>query len=190
MPSWRRRTGRRTSTNDSCFREYAQLPLCKISISMPFIPCISTAHPPHHISNLYAQGTSKHVRAFNCVQRSHQHIFETFTTAAVSGLAGAVTFPITTAVSTLMYSVGKISCYIAYYIHSMSCKTNIKSDSIYFGKVGITCRKDTLNVAREMQRSVIRTLWRNSCGMDSSGMSFSGWDHAFSLYLGRRPFRL
>jgi len=59
------------------------------------------------LPNLYAQGTSKHARAFNCVQRSHQHIFETFTTVVVSGLAGAVTFPICTAASTLMYTVGR-----------------------------------------------------------------------------------
>mmetsp|Transcript_10311 Transcript_10311/g.21779 ORF Transcript_10311/g.21779 Transcript_10311/m.21779 type:complete len:195 (-) Transcript_10311:232-816(-) len=59
------------------------------------------------LPNLYAQGTSKHVRAFNCIQRSHQHIFETFTTAAVGGLAGALTFPICSAVSTLMYAVGR-----------------------------------------------------------------------------------
>ncbi|KAL7527157.1 hypothetical protein ACHAWF_002058 [Thalassiosira exigua] len=57
--------------------------------------------------NLYAQGTSKHVRAFNCVQRSHQQIFETFTTAVVGGMAGAVTFPICTSISTLIYAVGR-----------------------------------------------------------------------------------
>ncbi|KAL7524152.1 hypothetical protein ACHAXR_000453 [Thalassiosira sp. AJA248-18] len=59
------------------------------------------------LPNLYAQGTSKHVRAFNCIQRSHQHIFETFTTAVIGGLAGAVTFPISTSISTLMYAVGR-----------------------------------------------------------------------------------
>ena len=29
------------------------------------------------LPNLYAQGTSKNVKEFNCVQRSHQHMFET-----------------------------------------------------------------------------------------------------------------
>jgi len=56
---------------------------------------------------LYAQGTSKHVKAFNCVQRSHQHIFETFTTVVLGGVAGAVTFPICTSISTLAYAVGR-----------------------------------------------------------------------------------
>ena len=61
----------------------------------------------HTHSNLYAQGTSKHVKAFNCVQRSHQHIFETFTTVVLGGIAGAVTFPICTSISTLAYAVGR-----------------------------------------------------------------------------------
>eukprot|EP00574_Skeletonema_japonicum_P014643 CAMPEP_0201714214 /NCGR_PEP_ID=MMETSP0593-20130828/796_1 /ASSEMBLY_ACC=CAM_ASM_000672 /TAXON_ID=267983 /ORGANISM="Skeletonema japonicum, Strain CCMP2506" /LENGTH=200 /DNA_ID=CAMNT_0048203479 /DNA_START=91 /DNA_END=693 /DNA_ORIENTATION=+ len=59
------------------------------------------------LPNLYAQGTSKHAKAFNCIQRSHQHIFETFTTATLSGIMGAISFPICTAVSTLMYAVGR-----------------------------------------------------------------------------------
>jgi len=59
------------------------------------------------LPNLYAQGTSKHAKAFNCIQRSHQQIFETFTTVTLSGIMGAISFPICTAVSTLMYAVGR-----------------------------------------------------------------------------------
>ena len=62
-------------------------------------------------SNLYAQGTSKHVLAFNCVQRSHQQIFETFTQTVVSGLVGAVTFPLCTSISTMMYALGESVCF-------------------------------------------------------------------------------
>mmetsp|Transcript_19773 Transcript_19773/g.49188 ORF Transcript_19773/g.49188 Transcript_19773/m.49188 type:complete len:211 (-) Transcript_19773:2054-2686(-) len=44
----------------------------------------------YKLPNLYAQGTSKNARAFNCVQRSHQQILETlpgyFVTVLVSGL--------------------------------------------------------------------------------------------------------
>ena len=58
------------------------------------------------LPNLYAQGTSKHARAFNCVQRSHQHIFETYTQAVLGGLAGMISFPICTAISSLMYAIG------------------------------------------------------------------------------------
>ena len=59
------------------------------------------------LPNLYAQGTSKHVRAFNCIQRSHQQIFETYTTVVLSGVMGAISFPICTAVSTFVYAVGR-----------------------------------------------------------------------------------
>lgn len=59
------------------------------------------------LPNLYAQGTSKHVRAFNCIQRSHQQIFETFTTVVLSGIMGSITFPICTALSTFTYAIGR-----------------------------------------------------------------------------------
>lgn len=59
------------------------------------------------LPNLYAQGTSKHAKAFNCIQRSHQHIFETFTTAVLSGMIGSISFPICTSISTLLYAVGR-----------------------------------------------------------------------------------
>lgn len=74
--------------------------------------------------NLYAQGTSKHVRAFNCVQRSHQQIYETFTTAVVSGLAASITFPLCAAASTLTYAVGKSSYFIS--VCNSSCRISQK----------------------------------------------------------------
>ena len=61
------------------------------------------------LPNLYAQGTSKHVRAFNCIQRSHQHIFETFTQVCVAGLTAAQSYPLTAALTTLCYAVGRVS---------------------------------------------------------------------------------
>ena len=61
------------------------------------------------LPNLYAQGTSKHVRAFNCIQRSHQHIFESFTQVCVAALTAAQSYPITAAVTTLCYAVGRVS---------------------------------------------------------------------------------
>jgi glutathione S-transferase len=66
------------------------------------------------LPNLYAQGTSKHAKAFNCVQRSHQQIFEHFTQVCVAGLVGAVSFPITTAISVLAYAVGRYKFSIGY----------------------------------------------------------------------------
>lgn len=66
------------------------------------------------LPNLYAQGTSIHARSFNCVQRSHQHIFEGFTQVCVAGMTAALSFPLTTAATTLMYAVGRYSASTAY----------------------------------------------------------------------------
>ncbi|KAL7484440.1 hypothetical protein ACHAW6_010966 [Cyclotella cf. meneghiniana] len=60
------------------------------------------------LPNLYVQGTSKHAMAFNCIQRSHQHIFETYTQAVLGGLAGMISFPISTAISSMMYAIGRV----------------------------------------------------------------------------------
>lgn len=59
------------------------------------------------LPNLYAQGTSKHARIFNCAQRSHQHILETFTQLCVAGLTAAVNYPITSAFTTAVYAIGR-----------------------------------------------------------------------------------
>jgi len=61
------------------------------------------------LPNLYAQGTSQYAMAFNCIQRSHQHIFETFTTICVTSVIGAVHYPICTAITTLSYGAGRIA---------------------------------------------------------------------------------
>jgi len=63
----------------------------------------------YDLPNLYVQGTSKHARVFNCIQRSHQHIFETYPTIIVTGLIAATQYPIFAAGTTLMYAVGRIS---------------------------------------------------------------------------------
>lgn len=66
------------------------------------------------LPNLYVDGNSKHARAFNTIQRSHQHIFETFPSVILGGLIGAYQFPITTALSTLLYASGRIALSKAY----------------------------------------------------------------------------
>lgn len=57
--------------------------------------------------NLYAQGTSLHVRAFNCVQRSHQHIFETLTQAMAAAAIAHHSYPLASAVLMALYAVGR-----------------------------------------------------------------------------------
>merc|ERR1711971_1171824 len=49
----------------------------------------------YQLPNLYAQGTSKHARAFNCVQRSHQQILETFTGYCCTVLFTGWLYPVT-----------------------------------------------------------------------------------------------
>ena len=66
------------------------------------------------LPNLYAQGTSKHAKAFNCIQRSHQHILETFPYLCTISLVGAVHYPITAAAATFAYALGRYSTSSAY----------------------------------------------------------------------------
>lgn len=66
------------------------------------------------LPNLYAQGTSSNARAFNCVQRSHQHIFENFTQALATGMVAAVHYPVMAGLSSLAYAVGRITNSIGY----------------------------------------------------------------------------
>lgn len=61
------------------------------------------------LPNLYAQGTSKYAKTFNCIQRSHQHIFETFTGLCVSSVVAAVHYPICAAIATFAYCLGRIT---------------------------------------------------------------------------------
>ena len=48
------------------------------------------------LPNLYVQGTSKHARAFNCVQRSHQQILECLPQVMMMALFSGVFYPCTT----------------------------------------------------------------------------------------------
>lgn len=61
------------------------------------------------LPNLYVQGTSKYAKAFNCIQRSHQHIFESFTGLCVVSIVAAVHYPICAAIGTFTYCLGRIS---------------------------------------------------------------------------------
>ncbi|GAX12708.1 hypothetical protein FisN_15Hh187 [Fistulifera solaris] len=63
----------------------------------------------YDLPNLYAQGTSKHARAFNCVQRAHQQIFETFPQVILSSLVAAWNFPLSTALATTLFCAGRVA---------------------------------------------------------------------------------
>ena len=93
----------------------------------------------YDLPNLYAQGTSKHVRSFNCVQRSHQHIFETFTGAVLTGMVGAVHHPITTAVSTFTYAVGRMSLSNGYAASEGNASKRYSSSLAILNWYGLIC---------------------------------------------------
>jgi MAPEG family len=65
------------------------------------------AETRYDLPNMYVDGKSKHAKAFNCVQRSHQHIFETFGQLCTSSLIAWMSYPIASAVTTLSYSIGR-----------------------------------------------------------------------------------
>mmetsp|Transcript_15481 Transcript_15481/g.35451 ORF Transcript_15481/g.35451 Transcript_15481/m.35451 type:complete len:210 (+) Transcript_15481:453-1082(+) len=57
----------------------------------------------YKLPNLYAQGTSKHAKAFNCVQRSHQNILETFPGYVCTVLFVGLEYPVTSSVLALLW---------------------------------------------------------------------------------------
>ena len=60
------------------------------------------------LPNLYVTPcTSKHSKAFNCVQRAHQHIFETFTQVVATSLIGALSYPVTSFLLLDLYCIGR-----------------------------------------------------------------------------------
>jgi len=62
----------------------------------------------YELPNLYAQGTSKHALAFNCVQRSHQQILETLPGYFCTVLFTGLEFPITAFVFASLWLYSRI----------------------------------------------------------------------------------
>jgi len=60
------------------------------------------------LPNLYVDGNSKHARAFNCVQRSHQQAFETLPQLLFFTAAAAAAFPLAAAANVGLWLVGRI----------------------------------------------------------------------------------
>ena len=67
------------------------------------------AEERYALPNLYVDGGSKHAKAFNCVQRSHQQAFETLPQFYVFTLTAALVFPVAAAVIVGMWMVGRIT---------------------------------------------------------------------------------
>ena len=54
------------------------------------------------------EGTSKHVKAFNCVQRSHQQILETLPGYLITVLISGLEFPVTTFLAAVVWLVSRM----------------------------------------------------------------------------------
>ena len=61
------------------------------------------------LPNLYVDGNSKHARAFNCVQRSHQQAFETLPQLFLFTSAAATCYPLAAAANLGLWLVGRIT---------------------------------------------------------------------------------
>ena len=66
------------------------------------------------LPNLYVDGNSKHARAFNTIQRSHQHILETYPSVILGSFLAAYQFPLCSALFSLLYAVGRITLSLSY----------------------------------------------------------------------------
>lgn len=63
---------------------------------------------------LYAESTHKNANEFNCVQRAHQNSLENLISFYPMLILAGVRFPITAAVSALIYNVGRILYFNGY----------------------------------------------------------------------------
>jgi hypothetical protein len=57
------------------------------------------AESRYALPNLYVEGNTKHARAFNCVQRSHQQVFETLHMYLFCSMVAGICFPLTVTVA-------------------------------------------------------------------------------------------
>ena len=61
------------------------------------------------LPNLYVEGGSKHARAFNCVQRSHQQAFETLPQLIFFTLVAAAAWPLAAAANIALWWLGRVT---------------------------------------------------------------------------------
>ena len=57
--------------------------------------------------NLYVDGNTKPARAFNCKQRSHQHILETMPQFFLTNILVATVYPVTASAAALLWLLGR-----------------------------------------------------------------------------------
>lgn len=75
----------------------------------PSTPTRHTLSPRPPSSDLYVDGNTKHARAFNCVQRSHQQAFETLPQFLFFTAAASILHPLTAAANVTMWLIGRMT---------------------------------------------------------------------------------
>ena len=63
----------------------------------------------YSLPNLYVDGNTKHARAFNCVQRSHQQAFETLPQLLFFTATAAIAYPLAAAANVALWLVGRVT---------------------------------------------------------------------------------
>jgi energy-coupling factor transporter transmembrane protein EcfT len=62
----------------------------------------------YSLPNLYAYSSTENAKAFNAVQRAHQHVLETITPLYVTSVLTATVYPLTTSLNVLLWMIGRI----------------------------------------------------------------------------------
>jgi len=63
----------------------------------------------YSLPNLYVDGLSKHARAFNCAQRSHQQAFETLPQLLFFTLVASAAYPLAAAGNVALWLIGRVT---------------------------------------------------------------------------------
>ena len=71
----------------------------------------------YSLPNLYVDGLSKHARAFNCAQRSHQQAFETLPQLLFFTLVASAAYPLAAAGNVALWLIGRVT-WTAGYVES------------------------------------------------------------------------
>ena len=63
----------------------------------------------YSLPNLYVPGCTPHSKAFNCVQRSHQQIFETLGQFITANIIATMHFPASASAAAIVWFVGRVT---------------------------------------------------------------------------------
>jgi uncharacterized membrane protein YecN with MAPEG domain len=83
--------------------------------------------------NLYAYGSTENAKAFNSIQRAHQHVLESITPLYVLSVLTATVYPLTTSLNVLLWIIGRINWSTKY------AQEGVSSRYSHFTSIWIWC---------------------------------------------------